>query len=81
MTSSEVTVVIETALNEILKAKGTDPVRLTPETKFLGGELPIDSLDLAQLVLELQTSAGKDPFAEGFVTFETVDELSRLFAS
>lgn len=81
MTSSEVVPVIQTSINEILKTKGESPVDITPETKLLDGSLPIDSLDLAQLVLELQTCTGKDPFANGFINFESVDDLSRLFTT
>ena len=81
MTSSEVVLAIEASLNGILKAKGDSPVHITPEMKLLDGDLHIDSLDLAQLVLELQTRTGRDPFANGFINFESVDELSRLFTS
>jgi acyl carrier protein len=81
MSSSEVTVLIESCLNDILQVKGAGPVQLADDTKLLGGSLPIDSLDLAQLVLELQKSTGKDPFANGFVNFESAGELSRLFGS
>jgi acyl carrier protein len=79
MSSSEIFSLIEASLHEILKAKGAGPVRIAPETRLLGGEVPIDSLDLAQLVLELQQRTGKDPFANGFINFESVDDLSRLF--
>jgi len=80
MSSSEVVSLIQASLNEILNAKGAGPVSIAPETRLLGGEIPIDSLDLAELVLELQKSTGKDPFANGFINFESADDLSRLFS-
>jgi acyl carrier protein len=46
----------------------------------VGGSLGIDSLDLAGLVVDLQTSTGLDPFAAGFVNFRTAGELADLFA-
>ncbi len=80
MLPSDVMETIQTSLDEILKAKGMEPVKITPETKLLDGSVPIDSLDLAQLVLELQAATGSDPFADGFVNFESASELSSLFS-
>ncbi len=77
---SEVISLIEASLNEILRAKGAGAIRVAPETRLIDGGIPIDSLDLAQLLLELQNGTGKDPFANGFINFESVDELSRLFS-
>jgi len=66
-----------------LEGKG-DPAcaefpEIGPETVLLGGDLPIDSLDLAALVVELQSATGKDPFSRGIVDFRTAGELAGLF--
>ena len=72
---------IQAVLNQILDAKGVPRVELREEVPVLDGTLPIDSLDLAQIVIELQTATGKDPFRDGFIEFRTVGELARLFAA
>ena len=50
-------------------------------TEILGGSLPLDSLELAVIVLKLQEATGVDPFASGFVEFQTIGELARLYAT
>jgi len=67
-------------LTETLKAKGRTPENLREDTQLLGGMLPIDSLDLAGLVVNLTEATGKDPFANGFIVFRTIGELARLYA-
>ena len=67
-------------LSESLKAKGHASDNLQADTPLLGGALPIDSLDLAALVVNLTEATGKDPFANGFVAFRTIGELARLYA-
>jgi acyl carrier protein len=47
---------------------------------LLGGGLPIDSLDLAGLVVELELATGLDPFKDGFVEFRTAGELADLYS-
>ncbi len=80
MSYQEALSTIQSALNGILDAKGVERVRVTEELPVLGGSIPIDSLDLAQIVLELQSASGKDPFEDGFIEFRTVRELADLFA-
>ena len=80
MTNYELCGEIQRIINELLTQKGLPAMSLTPESRFLGGGIPIDSLDLAVLVTELQTRTGKDPFAEGFRTFHTVGELGAMYA-
>jgi len=53
---------------------------LTGDIVLLDGAIPIDSLDLAQIVLELQSVTGRDPFEFGFTEFRTVEELASLFS-
>ncbi len=72
---------IQLILNQILDAKGVPRVELNEDVPVLDGTLPIDSLDLAQIVIELQSATGKDPFRDGFIQFRTVGELARLFAA
>lgn len=79
MTESQVLEHIERLLAELLDQKGLPAVRLEPHTELLGGELAIDSLDLASLVRELEEVTGHDPFADGFIEFRTAGELARLY--
>lgn len=53
---------------------------ITPSTSFLD-DLGIDSIALAVIVINLQDATGKDPFADGFRNFHTVQELADLFDS
>jgi acyl carrier protein len=61
------------------KSKGASVPCITADTVLLGGGLPLDSLDLAGLVVELENATGIDPFREGFVNFRTAGELARLY--
>ena len=80
MSTREICDQIQTIVNRLLEQKGQPPVTLTESSRFLGGGIPIDSLDLAVLVTELQTLTNKDPFAAGFRNFQTVGELAALYA-
>ena len=64
---------------EIVSNKGSSCPELSAETKFLGGGLPFDSLDLATLIVGLELEWGVDPFREGFREFYTVGELAALY--
>jgi acyl carrier protein len=81
VSKAEVLSAIETSLNQILDGKQVPHVALTEDTALLDGANPIDSLDLAQIVLELQSMTGRDPFEAGFIEFRTVGELASLFAA
>lgn len=72
---------IQNLVSEALVAKGLQSETVTDDTLLLGGELGIDSLDLAAIVVNLSGIAGKDPFAQGFIEFRTVGELARLYAA
>lgn len=80
MTQTDLLGSIEQFINEIRAAKGMPGVLLTPETSLVDGSIGIDSLDLAALVVELQTQTGKDPFADGFVNFEHASTLVDLYS-
>lgn len=66
-------------LGRILAEKGAALPPLREDTAFLGGELPMDSLDLATLLVVLEQRTGVDPFRAGFRQFSTVGELAALY--
>lgn len=66
-------------LGRIVAEKGAELPPLTADTVFLGGPLPIDSLDLATLLVVLEQRTGQDPFRTGFRQFTTVGELASLY--
>lgn len=71
---------LEGIIREIATSKGASLPRLTESTLLLGDTLPIDSLDLASIVVQLEEATGYDPFSEGFIEFRTASELARLYA-
>lgn len=81
MTRNEVIATILVVLKRVAEDKGEPLPEVTSDTAFLGGQLPIDSLDLATIVVELDTATGLDPFQLGFIEFRTVGELADLYAS
>lgn len=80
MTLDEVRGHIESNLNRILSQKGLDKVHLQDDMRLLGGDIQIDSLDLAVLITEMEEATKKDPFKEGFRNFRTVGELASMYA-
>ena len=62
-----------------LADKGAQAGDLASDTRLLGGDLNLDSLDLAAIVVELEQATGHDPFGGGFVDFQTIGELAALF--
>ncbi len=79
MSEAEILLQIEKILGEIASSKGAQPFSISVDTELLGGGLPVDSLDLAVLVRELEEVAGHDPFQKGFINFRTAGELARLY--
>ncbi|MEO3388980.1 hypothetical protein [Mesorhizobium sp. CAU 1741] len=80
MTEQDVLKQIQDITNRILSDKGLGEANISSNTELLGGEVAIDSLDLATLVSELEEINGFDPFASGFIEFQTAGELARLYA-
>lgn len=80
MTEQEVLSEIVRIVSRTLDDKGLDVPAIGADTELLGGEVPINSLDLATLVAELEGVVGHDPFAQGFIDFKTAGELARLYA-
>jgi hypothetical protein len=68
-------------LQRIITDKGEDAGKysFSDETAILSS-LPIDSLDLAGLVVEMELLTGTDPFADGFINFNTIGEFAALYA-
>jgi len=81
MNRNETILKISEILNQIIQEKGYEQRDIHEETKLLGGDIPIDSLDLATIVVELQRFTRKDPFRDGFVNFRTVGELANLYST
>jgi acyl carrier protein len=79
MKLDEVVSLIETLVNRLMIEKGLPPVALESSTRFLGGDLPLDSLDLAVIVTELEQETQNDPFKDGFKEFSTVGQLAELY--
>tara|TARA_R110001583_G_scaffold131271_2_gene283023 strand:- start:7945 stop:8190 length:246 start_codon:yes stop_codon:yes gene_type:complete len=66
--------------NQILLQKGEKVADITLETEFLT-DLPMDSLDLATLIVSLEMHTGLDPFRAGFKAFYNVGQLVELYES
>lgn len=67
------------AISQIMSDKGLPAPTIAADTELLGGELPIDSLDLAMLVREMEERVGFDPFQDGFIDFRTAGEMAKLY--
>lgn len=52
---------------------------IRPSARIMA-DIGLDSLALAVIVIELEEQTGKDPFANGFREFSTVEELAALYA-
>ncbi|MBI1674474.1 MULTISPECIES: phosphopantetheine-binding protein [unclassified Shewanella] len=76
MKNLNTTIIDET--RRIIEAKGEICPNISLNNHFLN-DLPMDSLDLATLIVSLEMSTGIDPFREGFKTFHTVGELINLY--
>lgn len=79
--SAPMIMMIAEELGRIAAEKGEALPPLGADTVFLGGPLPIDSLDLATLLVVLEQRTGQDPFRTGFRQFTTVGELASLYAA
>jgi acyl carrier protein len=78
MTNLSQTIIDET--RQIIEQKGVLCPDITLSTLFLQ-DLPMDSLDLATLIVSLEISTGLDPFRDGFKTFHNVGQLIELYDS
>ena len=80
MTEDQVLAEISKQVEAILASKGLPAPSIDANTPLLGGDIGIDSLDLAVLVSELEGVIGHDPFRNGFIDFRTAGELAKLYA-
>ncbi len=81
MTEDQAFETVAGILTDIVHRRGGVVDRIDRDSLILGGDLPIDSLDLATVVVELEAATGLDPFKDGFIEFQTVGELARLYVS
>lgn len=65
----------------LLREKGEAVPPLSADSVFLDGSLPMDSLDLATLIVGLEKITGIDPFRRGFHQFTTLGELAALYGA
>jgi acyl carrier protein len=79
MTQQELLQQIERLIRNIAASKGLTAPKVEANTLLLGTALPIDSLDLAAIVVELENLTGYDPFKAGFINFRTAGELASLY--
>jgi len=63
----------------IVAEKGDVLPEIGRDSVFLGGDLPVDSLDLATLLVVLERKLGVDPFRAGFRRFTTAGELADIY--
>jgi acyl carrier protein len=81
MERSQVLDFVYSRMRSLAQDKGFQPGPVGPDTVVLGGDIALDSLDLAAIVVELQDLTGTDPFQGGFIEFRTAGELATLFAT
>lgn len=65
-------------IEEVIKEHAYPLAPLSAHTHILA-ETPLDSLDLAIIVVKLEEKTGKDPFKAGFIPFATIEELAKLY--
>lgn len=63
---------------QIIRDKLEDCPELTLNTAFLK-DTPMDSLDLASLLINLEIVLDQDPFRDGFKQFQTIQELADMY--
>jgi len=80
MHSTEILNLICERLRDASAARGSTNVQVNADTAIREGSLPVDSLDLAAIVVELESVTGHDPFSDGFINFRTVGDLVRLYS-
>jgi len=71
---------IEVIRNRLVDA-GKDIPPLEDDTVLLDGSLSLDSLEIAVVVITMGEITHSDPFASGFIGFQTIGELARLYAN
>ena len=72
-------IVIDT-IKEVIEQNELQTVELKPDMDILT-DSPLDSLDLAEVIMRLEEKTNMDPFASGFINFRTINELAELYKS
>jgi hypothetical protein len=80
MTYAETKAKLVEVVNGRLIAAGKGNHSLDETTLLLGDSLALDSFELAAVVLEMNGITKKNLFAAGFIEFQTLGELARLYA-
>ena len=81
--SASVFAAVDAAIESVYRDAGRPRCEVTPGA-LLGGELGLDSLDLAQVVVLLERSLGVDPFRTGragATPIRTVENLISIYAA
>ena len=76
--TSDLRTTICSIINKVRTDSGRDPIELRDEQQLIG-EVELDSLDLAQLVVTIEKELGVDPFRDGTATARTVGELVAVY--
>lgn len=79
MSDEKISSIVKKCISDALEAKGYEVPDLADDSVLLGGDIRIDSLDLAGIVVQLQEATGHDPFKDGFIDFRTIGELTKLY--
>ncbi|WP_413736082.1 hypothetical protein [Shewanella sp. BJSY2023SW005] len=77
---SKIADIIMNETRQLIENKGETCPDFDLSAKFLS-DLPMDSLDLATLIVSLELNTGIDPFRDGFKQFHSVAELIALYES
>ncbi len=78
MPDSNLRITICSVINKVRTDSGREAMVILDEHQ-LTGELGLDSLDLAQLVVAIEKELGVDPFRDGSATARTVGELVSVY--
>jgi len=76
--TTDMTATVIECIEEVIKQNDLEESTLKPETIILA-ETSLDSLALAEVIVYMEAKTQKDPFADGFINFQTVEELAHLY--
>ena len=76
--TTDILAAVTEVITRYFREQGKAVPVITSESRIMA-DLGMDSLALAEIVISLEDTTGKDPFAAGFRGFETVGELAALY--